>query len=78
MNNEDFKLLLESCEQMSEMVRVEKLEKRVKAFTGKDEPVYECQHKHKLQGTGAIFYQSVGLLQCGLCGGWQEIRKGIK
>lgn len=56
----------------------EKIETRVKTFTGKDEPIYECQHKHKLQGTGAIFYQSVGLLQCGLCGGWQEIRKGIK
>lgn len=32
---------------------------------------------HKLIGTGAVFYQSTGLLQCALCHGWQLIRKPI-
>lgn len=37
----------------------------------------ECLHDHKLTGTGAVFYQSTGLLQCALCHGWQLIRKPI-
>jgi hypothetical protein len=51
--------------------------KRVKAFSTEAQPV-ECQHKHELHGTGAVFYQSVGLLQCSYCRGWQLIRKPIK
>ena len=38
----------------------------------------ECHCDHKLQSTGAIFFQSVGLLHCSVCRGWQKIRKGIK
>ena len=37
----------------------------------------ECLHDHKRIGTGAVFYQSVGLLQCADCKGWQLIRKPI-
>lgn len=37
----------------------------------------ECQHDHQLAGTGAVFYQSTGLLQCVDCKGWQLIRKPI-
>ena len=37
-----------------------------------------CRHKHQLSGTGAVFFQSVGLLRCAKCGGWQFIRKPVK
>jgi hypothetical protein len=37
----------------------------------------ECLHDHQLIGTGAVFYQSTGLLQCDHCKGWQLIRKPI-
>ena len=37
----------------------------------------KCRHKHKLQGTGAVFFQSIGWLQCNRCKGWQRIRKSI-
>lgn len=46
------------------------------ALFSADEP-RECLHDHKLQGTGAVFYQSAGLLQCSLCFGWQLIRKPL-
>lgn len=36
-----------------------------------------CHCKHKLQGTGAIFYQSTGYLYCTICTGWQHINKPI-
>lgn len=55
----------------------ETLQKLVKEFA-EEEHSKECSHKHKLQGTGAIFYQSVGLLQCSICEGWQFIRKPVK
>lgn len=48
-----------------------------RAFSGEEKPK-TCRHKHRLQGTGAVFYQSVDLLQCARCKGWQEIRKPIK
>lgn len=53
------------------------LEQRVAVFT-KRRPIVECTHKHQIQGTGAVFYQSVGVLECIHCQGWQLIRKGIK
>jgi hypothetical protein len=37
----------------------------------------ECLHDHQLVGTGAVFFQSTGLLQCNHCKGWQLIRKPI-
>ncbi|MNC28628.1 hypothetical protein D3C81_1822930 [compost metagenome] len=49
---------------------------RIRAFSGEDKPRL-CEHDHKLQGTGAVFFQSVGLIQCALCGGWQLIRKPV-
>lgn len=52
------------------------LSERVIAFTGK--PQQECARSHQLQHTGAVFYQSVGLMQCGICYGWQLIRKPVK
>lgn len=57
------------------------LTERVKTFTGwtpsQPNPA-ECHCDHKLQGTGAVFYQSVGLIQCAECGGWQGVRKPIE
>lgn len=37
----------------------------------------KCRHKHSLQGTGAVFYQSTGWLECIKCGGWQRIKKAV-
>lgn len=54
----------------------EKLIAAVYRFTG-NARVVMCEHDHKLQGTGGVFYQSVGLLQCSICYGWQPIRKAI-
>lgn len=53
------------------------LQDRARAFSGEAKPK-TCRHKHKLQGTGGVFYGSVGLLQCSRCYGWQLIRKQIK
>ena len=50
---------------------------QVKAFSQEDNPVL-CRCDHKLQGTGAVFYQSTKLLQCANCHGWQNIRKPIE
>ena len=50
---------------------------QILAFAGDERP-RRCRHKHQLQGTGAVFYQSVGLLQCSRCGGWQKIKKPIE
>lgn len=49
---------------------------RVKQFSGEPNP-RECKHDHQLQGSGAVFFQSVKLLRCELCGGWQSIRKPV-
>lgn len=35
-----------------------------------------CNCNHRLQGTG-VFYQSVGLIWCPDCTGWQLIRKPV-
>lgn len=53
------------------------LQQRVEAFTGKPN-ARTCRHKHKAQGTGGVFFQSTGILQCARCYGWQMIRKPIK
>lgn len=37
----------------------------------------DCTCKHKLTGTGAVFYQSLGWLYCANCKGVQPIRKPI-
>ena len=50
---------------------------RVRWFSGEIDPK-ECACDHKLQGTGAVFYQSTGLLQCSTCRGWQPIRRPIQ
>lgn len=49
---------------------------RVKTFSGEDSPTV-CLCDHKLQGTGAVFFQSIGSLKCTRCKGWQFIRKPI-
>lgn len=36
-----------------------------------------CNCDHKLQGSGAVFLQSIGWLYCSNCKGWQRIRKPI-
>lgn len=51
-------------------------QRKAAAFSGEDAPKI-CYREHKLQGTG-VFYQSVGLIQCADCKGWQLIRKPIK
>jgi hypothetical protein len=37
-----------------------------------------CCCEHKIIGSGAVFFQSVGLLWCNECSGWQQIRKPYK
>lgn len=53
------------------------LTRTVRRFSGEERPKL-CECKHRLFGSGAMFYQSVGLLQCANCGGWQRIKKPIK
>lgn len=36
-----------------------------------------CRHKHELNGSGAVFYQSLGFLQCAKCGKFQAIKKPL-
>lgn len=50
---------------------------QVKTFSQEVSPSL-CRCDHKLQGTGAIFYQSTKLLQCANCKGWQMVRKPIE
>lgn len=50
---------------------------QVKVFSQEDNPAL-CRCDHKLQGTGAVFYQSTKLIQCASCKGWQKIRKPIE
>lgn len=38
----------------------------------------ECECDHQLAGTGGVFYQSTGWIECTNCTGWQPIRKPIK
>lgn len=57
-------------------VTMRELRPYIQSFSGDERPK-RCRHKHQLQGTGAVFFQSVGLLQCVLCGGWQKIKRPI-
>ncbi len=50
---------------------------QVKVFSQETQPKL-CRCDHKLQGTGAVFYQSTELLQCANCRGWQKVRKPIE
>lgn len=50
---------------------------QVKVFSQETQPKL-CRCDHKLQGTGAVFYQSTKLLQCSNCKGWQQVRKPIE
>lgn len=54
------------------------LAEKVRAFRPDLKIVWECLCDHKLHNTGGVFYQSVGLISCVNCGGWQAIRKGIR
>ena len=55
----------------------DQLIEKVRVFSGEQHPKV-CGCDHKLQNTRAVFYQSIGLLQCAICGGWQVIRKPIE
>lgn len=59
------------------MALSEQAVKTIQSFADVQNPT-ECQHKHKLSGTGGVFYQSMLLLYCTHCKGWQDIRKPIK
>lgn len=37
-----------------------------------------CRHKHELNGSGAIFFQSLGFLKCARCKKYQLIKKPLK
>lgn len=37
---------------------------------------FSCRCKHELNGTGAVFFQSLGFLKCH-CGGFQAIKKPL-
>ena len=49
---------------------------RVRLFSREADPKV-CTCKHERLGTG-VFYNSVQLIQCNTCGGWQDMRKPIK
>jgi hypothetical protein len=49
---------------------------RVRTFSQEKDPAL-CTCEHKLQGTGGVFYQSVLLIQCNTCKGWQDVRKPV-
>jgi len=48
---------------------------RTRLFTKESNPKV-CTCKHERLGTG-VFYNSVGLIQCVMCNGWQDMRKPI-
>ena len=48
---------------------------RAKSFSGEENPIY-CVHTHQRRGTG-VFYNSVELIHCLECLGWQSIRRVI-
>lgn len=52
------------------------LTEAARAFSDEAHPK-SCRHKHQLQDSGAVFFQSVGLLYCSRCKGWQLIRKPV-
>ena len=54
----------------------ETLLKAIKIFSQEENPKI-CACPHELQGTG-VFYQSVLLIQCITCNGWQKVRKPIR
>lgn len=54
------------------------LAEKVQAFRPDVGIVWECLCDHKLHNTGGVFYQSVGLIYCVNCDGWQAIRKGVR
>lgn len=49
---------------------------RIRSFSQEQAPEL-CKCDHKLQGTG-VFYQSVKLIQCIRCNGWQDVRKPVQ
>jgi hypothetical protein len=57
------------------------LRERLETFGWLDEPKCEprsCLCDHKLIGTGAVFFQSQGILRCNNCDGFQLIRKPLQ
>lgn len=48
---------------------------RAKTFSGEENPRY-CSHVHQRRGTG-VFYNSVELIHCLECLGWQSVRRVI-
>lgn len=48
---------------------------RAKTFSGEENPSY-CSHVHQRRGTG-VFYNSVELIHCLECRGWQSVRRVI-
>ena len=48
---------------------------RAKTFSGEENPRY-CSHVHQRRGTG-VFYNSVELIHCLECRGWQSVRRVI-
>lgn len=52
------------------------LKKRIQAFTKL--PAKECRHKLSRRSGGGVFYNSVGLVYCQACGGWQDMREAVK
>lgn len=57
---------------MSELTLTE----RVTLFSREPNPK-TCTCKHQMAGPGGVFYQSVGLIHCTRCKGWQLIRKQV-
>lgn len=55
--------------------RLEMLQ-RVKVFTGEENP-HSCSHTHKRRYTG-VFFNSVEVILCLTCQGWQREREVIR
>lgn len=41
-------------------------------------PARECRHQLHRNGGGGVFYNSVNLVYCMRCGGWQDMKKPVK
>lgn len=76
-NNDSLEELYLKVEEAYQGEEFTRFIEQVKVFSQEENPSL-CRCDHKLQGTGAIFYQSTKLLQCANCKGWQMVRKPIE
>ena len=76
-NNDTLEHLYRSVEKVIGGEELANFMDQVRSFSGEVSPSL-CVCDHKLQNTGAVFYQSMKVLQCSNCNGWQQVRKPIQ